>query len=412
MKRILSFFISAFTLAFLICGCGTQYLGGDRIEKWEKDLNYLQEALPNKHANLFFKMDKNEFYNDIDNLKNNLSNMTDEEITIEIYRILAKVGDPHTKVYKEYEKRFPVIFSYFGDDIYLTHTSDDYSEAINCKLKAVNGIDVDEIKNRLNPLVSQANEAKIKYTSPSFLQRPDILKGVGIINDGESAVFTFENNKGNDFNLDIKAVDNESGIINMDDNYDENVPLYRQRSDLNYWYKYLEEDKILYFKYNHCTEYDEESGDINKVIDEMIDYIDKDKVNKIVIDIRDNGGGRDNRLHSLIDKIYESDLNDYNKFFVIVGKATFSASIVDACLIRKNTNATFLGEPTGGTPRHYGVTKGFSLPNSKLKISYSTTFVNVSDDYNESFMPDKKIEVTIDDYKNNIDPVMEFIKAK
>lgn len=61
MKRIIRFFISAFTLAFLICGCGTQYLGGDRIEKWEKDLNYLQEALPNKHANLFFKMDKNEF---------------------------------------------------------------------------------------------------------------------------------------------------------------------------------------------------------------------------------------------------------------------------------------------------------------------------------------------------------------
>ena len=43
-------------LIFLTTGCQTQYLGGDRNEKWKKDLNYLQEALPKKHANLFFKV--------------------------------------------------------------------------------------------------------------------------------------------------------------------------------------------------------------------------------------------------------------------------------------------------------------------------------------------------------------------
>lgn len=400
------------SIVFMFCGCGTQYLGGNRIEKWEKDLNYLQEALPNKHANLFFKMDKSEFYNDIKDLKNNLDTMNDEQITDEIYKIVAKVGDPHTKVYKSYENRFPMMFYYFGDDLYLIYTSDEYAQALNCKLKAVNGVEIDEIKKRLNPLVSQANEAKIKTTAPSFLMRPDLLKGVDIIDDEDSAIFTFENNERIDYNLDVKAVPNEPGIMNMDDIYDENNALYRQRSDLSYWYKYLDDYKILYFKYNNCTDSDKEAGDIKQVLSEMIDYIDEDKVDKVVIDIRNNSGGTDNLIAPLVDKISESKLNDPDKFFVIVGRETFSASIIDACNIRQNTNATFLGEPTGGAPRHYGGYKGFTLPNSKLAVSYSTMFIDVTDDESESFIPDKNIDVTIDDYKNNVDPVMEYIKTK
>lgn len=410
--RILGFMLLIIIIIYMFCGCGTQYLGGSRNEKWTKDLNYLAEALPNKHPNIFFKMDKDEFYNDIDCLKNNIDTMTDEEITVEIYKIIAKVSDPHTKVYRDYEKRFPVQFYYFGNDMYLIHTSDEYEKVINCKLKAVNGIKVDEIKRRLNPLVSQVNESKIKNTSPSFLARPDILKGLHIIEDEDSAIFTLENNDGSDIELDVKSVIPEEGTINTDDNYDESNPLYRQHSDLNYWYKYLDNDKLLYFKYNSCTDHDKKVGDLDSVIDEMNEYIDQNKVDKVVIDIRDNSGGRDNCLHSFIDKISQSKLNNPDKFFVIVGKATFSAPIIDACLIRQTTNATFLGEPTSGSPRHYGATRSFELPNSKLHISHSTLFVDMFDDYNESFIPDKNIEVTIDDYKEKRDPIIEYIKNK
>ena len=40
-----------------------------RNSKWIKDLNYLQEALPKKHANLFFKVSKDQFNNQINELK-------------------------------------------------------------------------------------------------------------------------------------------------------------------------------------------------------------------------------------------------------------------------------------------------------------------------------------------------------
>ena len=51
--------------------------------------------------------------------------------------------------------------------------------------------------------------------------------------------------------------------------YDKTYPLYMQNGNSNYWYKYIEDKNILYFKYNQCI-YDEESGDIDELIKDML----------------------------------------------------------------------------------------------------------------------------------------------
>ena len=96
----------------------------------------------------------------------------------------------------------------------------------------------------------------------------------------------------------------------MDNPEDESNPLYRQHSDLNYWYKFLEDSKILYFKYNKCLP-SEKSGDIEQVINEVCNYIGSGNVNKVVIDMRNNSGGSDGYLSPLIDKILNRYLYHY-----------------------------------------------------------------------------------------------------
>lgn len=411
--KILSFMISIIIIVFMFCGCGTQYLGGNRIERWEKDLNYLQEALPNKHVNAFFKIREDDFNNKIEELKSDLNNLRDEEVENRIYEIVASIGDAHTKAYKQYDYRFPLNFWYFGDDLYLINTTEEYKQALYCKVESIDGQDIREIEEKLKVLTVQSNESNIKKTLPSLLSRPDVLKGAGIINNEESVIFTFKNSNDNDFTLEIKAIPNSDikDIMIMDNPEDESNPLYRQHSDLNYWYKFLEDSKILYFKYNKCLP-SEKSGDIEQVINEVCNYIGSGNVNKVVIDMRNNSGGSDGYLSPLIDKILNSDLNVSNKFYVIVGRETFSSAIIESCNIRQNTNATFIGESTSGTPRHYGATKNFTLPNSKMRIVHSTKFIDMSDDYSDSFVPNKTIELSIEDYKNKVDPIMEYIKTK
>lgn len=414
MKRAIRINILLILICMLlnIVGCGTQYLGGSRDEKWQKDLNYLQKALPKKHVDLFFNISEDDFNKQIDELKNSVSELSDEEVIVGIYKIVASVSDAHTKVYRNYEKRYPLQFYYFNDDIYLINTTENYGKALNCKLKKINGIDVDKIEELLIPLIAKENEWNIKKTLPLFLSRPDILKGVNICTDTDKSVFTFENFNNEEFDIEINSVDlnSEDDSISwiVNDNDDETIPLYRQNSELSYWYKYMKEKNTLYFKYNSCLN-DEECGDIEDIIEQMLKIIDDNNIDKFVIDMRNNSGGSDGYLNSLIEGIKDRTINDSNRLFVVTGRQTFSAAIIDACLLREETNAFFIGEPTSGKPNHYGQARHFELPNSKIDIAYSTKHCTLFSDESDTFIPDKGIDISIDDYVNKKDPVMDYV---
>jgi len=412
MKKIIRINI-CFFLVFLILlttGCETQYLSGDRNSKWKKDLDYLQDALPNKHANLFFKINEEQFKNEIDDLKNSIDNLNDDEIIDGIYKIVAAVGDAHTKVQREFSKRYPVQFYFFKDGIYVINTADEYKEALYSKLIKINGQDLKSIQNKMLPLIAQENKESVNKVLPTYLSRPEILHGVKIIEDINNEVtFTFENRAGKISDLNVKSLDFTESIDSViDGEYDESYPLYMQNPSYNYWYKYLENDKVLYLKYNECSE-SNKSGKIDDFNNEVLNFIDNNKVDKFVIDMRDNSGGGQNRLNAIIEGIKVKDLNNKNKFFVIVGRNTFSAGIDDVVKWRKETNATFIGQSTSGKPNHYGAVANFTMPNSKLAIQYSTVYAKTSDDESDSFVPDKTIEISINDYVNKKDPVLDYI---
>ena len=373
MKKIIRINICFYVvfLMLLATECETQYLSGDRNTKWKKDLDYLQEALPKKHPNLFFKVSEEQFNKEIDDLKNSLDNL--------------------------------------NDGIYVIDTTDEYKEVLYSKLIKINGQDIKSIKDKITPLVAKENEETIKKALPNYLTIPEILHGVKIVDNIDSEVsFTFENRDGKTFDLNVAPLDTKENIaFIINGEYDESYPLYMQNPTYNYWYKYLEDDKTLYLKYNQCLE-SNKVGKINDFNNEILNFIDNN-VDKLVIDMRDNGGGGQDRLDVIIEGIKNKEINNKNKFFVIVGRNTFSAAIGDVVKWRKETNATFIGQETSGKLNHYGSWNTFTLPNSKLTVQYSTIYVNNGEDESDSFMPDKTIEISIDDYVNKKDPVLDYI---
>ena len=415
MKRIIKINICFFLvfLMLLVTGCETQYLSGDRNSKWKKDLNYLQEALPKKHPNLFFKVSEEQFNKEIDDLKNSVDNLNDDEIIDGIYKITASVGDAHTKIKRDFSKQYPMEFYYFKDGVYVINTIDEYKEALYSKLIKINGQDIKSMEDKISPLIAKVNEQTIKKALPNYLTIPEILHGVKIVNNIDSEVsFTFENREGKTFDLNVNPLDFKENIeFIISGEYDESYPLYMQNPTYNYWYKYLENDKTLYLKYNQCLESNKD-GKISDFNNEILDFINNNSVDKFVIDMRDNGGGGQDQLDIIIQGIKNKEINDKNKFFVIVGRNTFSAAIGDVVKWRDETNATFIGQATSGKLNHYGQWSTFTLPNSNLTVQCSTMYVNNGEDESDSFMPDKIIEISIDDYVNKKDPVLDYVLKK
>lgn len=415
-KKILAvLMVVAISFTFLGCDNSEKYLckSGDRIEAWQKDIDYLAEELPKKHKNLFFKLSKEEFNSKINSLKQNLNKMNDDEIRIELSKIMTSIGDAHTGINISSEKMFPIDLYWFDDGMYVINTTEEYSQIKYSKLKKINNTDIENVIKDMTVIIPHDNEAGIKSQINFYIIMPTILKSFNIIDNVDMAKFTFEDKNGESIEVDIKALDSNQVFnkILLREKKGKDIPLYMKNSNKPYWFEYLKDSKTVYFGYNKCIQTDGEQlfDDFSK---ELMNCINKEQAEKLVIDLRNNRGGSSPVLNKFIKEISKSKLNRDGGIFVVVGRETFSSAILNAITLKKSTKAIFVGEPTSGKPNHYGEVKKFKLPNSQTTVRYSTKYFQNYDKDIPSFIPDKEIQLSINDYINNHDPIMEYIIKK
>lgn len=410
--KVISMLITAI-LCFSFAGCSSsdKYVSktGDRIDAWQKDLDYLAEELPKKHKNLFFKLSKEEFNNEINDLKQSVNKMSDDEIEMGINKIMTSIGDAHTGANISSEKMFPMDLYWFDDGIYVINTIDEYNQINYKKLIKINDKSIDEVVKSISEIIPHDNEAGIKSQINFYLVMPTVLKALNIIDKDDDIKFTFEDNKSKTIEMNLQTFSFDAvynGVIGKGKD-GQSVPLYMKNKDKAYWYEYLKDSKTLYFCYNKCSEMDNQS--FKQFSKELMKVINTQDVQKLVIDMRNNGGGISTILDDFIKEISKSKLNEEGKLYVIIGRKTFSSAVLNTISFKKETKAVFLGEATSGKPNHYGEVKGFKLPNSKMTIRYSTKYFTNYDKDDSSFLPDKEIHISINDYINGVDPVMKFI---
>ncbi|WP_406542417.1 hypothetical protein [Clostridium ljungdahlii] len=88
----------------------------------------------------------------------------------------------------------------------------------------------------------------------SLLRFPDVLKFAGIVKN-DDVVFTFEGSPNT--SVTVKPLNKEefdkTKFLSDDPKYINNIPLSKQNSDKNYWFKYIEKSSTIYVKYNSCS---------------------------------------------------------------------------------------------------------------------------------------------------------------
>ncbi|KAE9630661.1 peptidase S41 [Defluviitalea raffinosedens] len=401
-----------FVFVLLLAGCGTisstnAYLAEDRDSRWVNDITYLEKTLPRVHKNLYFKITEEEFTRQLEELKNKVHDYTDEEIEIALSVILAGIGDTHTGLNMGVESMYPLELHWFAEGIYITGTSKEHQELLNTRIIKVNGIKMEEAANKLRPLLQGANESWFKNQVIYYLTIPGVLKYFGLSESDEIGL-EIELTDGQKKQVQLKPINYEEYVpIEQSDKV---IPLYRSHPDENYWYEYLKDEKMIYLNYTRCREM--ENKPFKTFAKEFWDFAKSHEADKLIIDIRENGGGSSTILDSFIKELKKSKFNENGKLFVIIGKDTFSSAILNAISLKKDTMAWFVGEATGGEPNHYGEVKKFELPNSKIPIRYSTKYFHWLDQDVNTIEPDVVIEETFASYREGTAPVLEWIKKQ
>lgn len=381
--------------------------------QWAADLDFLAKELPARHKNLYFKITPERFQADVAALKARIPKLSRLQFLTDLARLVASIGDSHTSFTVMPQKAFPLKLYWFKEGICVTDTTLEYAELLNGRLESVDGHPIEEVARAFAGVIPHDNEAQVKDFVPRFLASSEHLLGLGLISNPDEATVSVRTPGGKTAevrmrSLPLSAIRTVSWAAPAAD--PSRLPLYRQTANSAYESVYLPESQTLYFAYNSCRDLPDRP--FAAFAAGLWDTIRKNRVERLVIDLRNNGGGDSSILDPFIEELAAvKEINEKGRLFVIIGRRTFSSAILNALDLKKKTAAVFYGEPTGGKPNHYGEIKTLTLPYLKLKVSYSTKYFQFVEGDDPSMIPDVLVDITLDDYLALRDPVLETILA-
>ena len=136
-------------------------------------------------------------------------------------------------------------------------------------------------------------------------------------------------------------------------------------------------------------------------------------IERLVVDLRRNGGGNNYLAEALRKRIERSAFNRPGGLYVLIGPRTFSAAQNCATRLERETFATFVGEPTGGAPNHYGDAALFTGEITGISAIVSTLawFDSYPQDTRPWILPDLPVNETFADWQAGRDAALQAALA-
>lgn len=406
---------------------------------WQKDLNYLISRIEATHPAPYSFISEKEFLNKKDSLMLKIPEMNDAEIVLAFSELLALLKDGHTAVGFIFcnpewmNKNFhllPVIFYPFSDGTYILGAGNNLSSIVGKKVIKIGTMKIEEVITKLKGIYSSDNDYAALKNMSYILGLAEALKKIGAVESVEKIKLTLSGNDSGEKETYIETApfmatagsmlrtlfpQANNNISVMNQHSERKLPLWLKNRNINYWYEFVPEDKIMYLQINSFQTNHKGGGEtFEDFYNHFLNECDKTSPAKVIIDIRTNLGGQHQELPLLKGIIARPAIDKKGSLFIITGRVTFSAAQHFTTLFERYTNAVIVGEPTGGKPNHYGYVTPFRLLNNpQIAVTVSKNFIQDSEpsDYNISTYPDIYAEMSSDDYKNNIDPAFEKIKS-
>lgn len=392
-------------------------------DEWREDLRVLAAELQSRHRNPYHTTSREAFETAVKQLHERIPTLTDAQVKVELTKIVTLIGDGHTGI-RRYPfgpmfgfRFYPVALYHFSDGIFVRAADAKYAEAVGGRVVAIDGTPVEEAVRALTPYVVRDNEMSVRLYAPLLLSVPEVAHTVGIVKNMDAATLEIEKD-GKRRTVTLAPVDDASfvrpysgfwkgpGWVDARDAASAPTPLYLKDVGSPHWFEYLPDAKTVYVQYNQVANKPDET--VAAFAERLYDFVEKTPAERIVFDVRWNGGGNNYLNKPLLVGLIKSKLDEPGKVFVITGRHTFSAAQNFVNTFEKFTNAVFVGEPTGATPNHYGDASEFTLPNSGIVVRASTLWWQDMDprDTRPWTGPSHAAELTFDEYRNNVDPAL------
>jgi hypothetical protein len=368
------------------------------------------------HPDPWHGVSRQEFVAVKDRLKARIGTLSPDQAQVEVMRLMAMISaygrDGHMfslPIDESGPSFLPLRLYEFAEGLFITAAMAPNEDLAGARVTQIGGHPIAQVLAAIEPLVPRDGPATVAAFRPAFLVRAAVLRGLGLAGPG-------------DVELTVER-DGTEGSVSLTpiglDAYQEwagirGALLLPSRVDTPYLdedatlaVNYLADARTLYVRYTAVQSLPDD------VLQELEDRAADDDVDRVVVDLRQNPGGDNNRYVSLLRLLQSDEINRPGRLFLITDRQTFSAASNFATEVEQSTDAIFAGEPMGGGLNFWDDVSQFSFEHLPvpMRIAISTRYWQKStrDDPRLTIEPTIAVPVRAADYFAGRDPTLEAV---
>ncbi|MEP0176472.1 MAG: hypothetical protein ABJH28_07000 [Paraglaciecola sp.] len=386
-------------------------------KKWLEDLATLDQIIRSRHVNPFWLNNETgyeELYRKTENHIQQSNALDPMLINAHFESLVAYIGDGHSYIAGKPKRfgRLPLRLRWFGRDLVVLRAPQSDLEILGATIERVNGVALSDAIETIKPYIPIANASSLRARSEYALTYAGILYAAGLSDAKTSALFTFKLSNGQRVNKTISIISNSNASPNKWFQPKQTNSLLSESDGNSNWIQLIDK-QYLYVRYGMVHEH--APGAIATLASEIVQLNTKHRLEKIIVDVRDNEGGNSYLNSVLLNTLSQDEnINKRGKLFLLVNRHTFSAAINFSGALEWQTAAIIVGEAPGDRPIFAGEAGPqalYELPHSKLllNLSFSEWVSTAAWDSRHEINVDFKIASSFEDYSQGRDQELTFI---
>jgi hypothetical protein len=399
--RSISLLLSSVAIVFSVAVTGA---AGARTDA-AGDIRALVTEIELRHPNAYHSVGRADFRRAADELAAGAPSLRRDQLVVGVMRLTAMLGerDGHSGVFPlnpipgQAIGAHPLRLYRFPDGLYVTDADD--RSLVGARITAVGGVPVDEVEDRIRPLITRDNDWTVLDRLPFFVVTAEVLGGLDL-----APRFSFALRGGGTREVSFEPISVAEHIRRFGGWWQATTrpgpqPLYLRRRGVMYGVMTIDRGRAVYVTYNMVTS-------PGSMPERLLRLARKPRVRRVIVDLRLNGGGDNTTYYSLLRALQNRRINQRGKLAVLIGRRTFSAAGNFAADVDANTRARFFGEPTGGAPSQWGDQALIPLPSLRIAAGTAVEYIGDPDDTRTATMPDVAVQISAADFFAGRDRVL------